>query len=73
MQHRISVCSEYAGNKHTRNSFGELACLLGWGEKGIYAPGEVAKVSAARSVWPYTIGQGRGVGRYLIMYSGAVG
>lgn len=33
---------------------------------GIYAPGEMAKVSGARFVWPCPSGQGMGVGRYLI-------
>lgn len=37
------------------NSFGELVLFIG-GERGIYAHGEVGRVSGERFVWPCTIG-----------------
>ena len=44
-----------------RHSSGELVPFME--VEGIY--GEVAKVSRARFVWLCSIGQGRGVGRYV--------
>lgn len=47
-----------------RNSLGELVHLLGVGVRG--------RRSKARFMWPYTIGQDRGVGRTSSAYAGAV-
>ena len=48
-----------------RDSFRELVQFNGGGV-GIYAPGEVTRISRARLVWVWTIGQVRGVGRCFI-------
>ena len=62
---RILICVEYVGSKYTREQFQRI---VDWDrvERGIYSPGEMARVSRAKSVWLYTIGQGRGVGRWFI-------
>lgn len=55
-----------AKNTYTRNSYRELVQSTEVREKGIYAPGEVIRVSGARFVWLCKIGQDRDVGNCFI-------
>lgn len=70
MQCTISVTDEHMGKKHTLKQLWRISSFTGenW---GIYASGEVAKVSGARIVWP--LARAGVLENTLATYSGAVG
>jgi hypothetical protein len=53
MQYRILVSNECMGNEHIREQLQRTGSIIrGRRKGGIYASGEVARVSEARFVWP---------------------